>query len=76
MAVSPPRRPSIVSAISDLAERLIVWGRCSDPGGVMDRFVRILRIADLDIDTRGRRRPEGLIDEVLAIAEIRHPGLS
>jgi hypothetical protein len=44
----------------------------------MDRFLRILRIADLDIEHRDcYDELEGLIDEVLAIADEldRHPGL-
>ncbi|HZY07669.1 MAG TPA: hypothetical protein VFE69_07990, partial [Ilumatobacteraceae bacterium] len=62
----------------DLAERLIRWARCSDPGGVMDRFLRILRLADLDIEPGDSDDDlETLIDEVLIIADEldRHPGL-
>ena len=62
----------------DLAERLIRWARSSDPGGVMDRFVRILRLADLDIEPgESDDELEALIDEVLIISDEldRHPGL-
>jgi hypothetical protein len=54
----------------DLAERLVVWARSSDPGGVMPRFERTLAAGGLHVQRDDVADDiEDLINEVIAIAD-------
>jgi predicted ATPase len=54
----------------ELGERLVHWGRQSDPGGVMPRFERTLAAAGLYVArTQSAEDLESLIDEVMAFAD-------
>lgn len=54
----------------DLSDRLISWALRSDPGGVMDRFMRALAAAGLDHEPAvSTDELDTLIDEVIAIAD-------